>query len=936
MQADIRVLGPVEARVDGRRLDLGHPRRQCVLVALAVDAGRPVPPDRLLARVWDGAGTLSSLYGYLSRLRTSFAGTGVHLLREPAGYRLDVDPDAVDLHRFARLTARARRDPDPAAAEALFTEALALWRGDAFGALDSPWLGELRGAAHRDRLTAELDHAELVLARGGHPEVRARLAALADEHPLDERVAELLLRTLYAGGRQAEALDRYERLRVRLADELGADPTPALRRLHHGILTGTLAGSSSTAAAGATGATGMGTADAATGGETAGGAAGGGTAAAVPRQLPAAPRTFGGRVRELAALDAALTGTPVSVSGPGGIGKTWLALRWAYDHLDRFPDGQLYVNLRGFEPDGDPVPPADALGTLLESLGVEPAALPAGVDARSCLLRSLLAGRRLLVLLDNARDTGQLVPLLPGSPTCVVLATSRAELPGLVGAHGARPLTLDVLSDAESRQVLTGHLGADRVAADPPAVDALVAGCSGLPLALGITAARAAIRPDLPLGPLAAELGDSAGRLDALDGGEPAASLRAALTCSLRALPAGAAELFRLLGLAAGPDVGLPAVASLAGLPVAAARARLRALTAAHLVQEHRPGRYRMHDLVRLYAAEQPTDPAAVRRLHDHYLRTGRVAALLFYPEREAVEPPPPVPRVTPQPLPDRAAALNWYAAERQVLLATVDQAVAAGYDAHAWQLVWTLTSYLELRSRWADLIAAQTTALAATRRLGDRPAEALVRRRLATALIKAGRYAEGDEQLRHALDLFGRLGDATGQAHTHLSRALLLARRDQHHAAIEQTRRALDLYIAAGKRTGQADALNALGWLHANLGDHRAAVRHCERAVALHREIGYRHGEANTWDSLGSAHHHLGDLDRATECFDRALDLYRERGDRSHEGETLRRLGETHLAAARPAAALATWEAAVDIFTELGHPAAAEARDRLAALAPA
>jgi DNA-binding SARP family transcriptional activator/tetratricopeptide (TPR) repeat protein len=901
MQTEIRLLGPVEARVDGYRIDLGHPRRQCVLVALAVDAGRPVPPDRLLARVWGGAtGSRNSLYGYLSRLRQSFAATGVELSREAAGYRLGVDPAAVDLHRFAQLTTRARRQPSQA--EDLLTEGLALWRGDAFGTLNSPWLAGLRDSVHRDRLAAELDRAELVLARGGRP---AGLAGLAAEHPLDERVAGLLLRTLYLSGRQAEALEAYERLRRRLAEELGADPTPALRRLHREMLSGAAAPPPAPAQ----------------------------MPAPVPRQLPAPPRPFGGRSRELAALGAAPAGAPVVIGGPGGMGKTWLALRWAYDNLDRFPDGQLYVNLRGFEPDGDPVSPVDALGTLLASLGVPTAAQPADLDARAALLRSAVAGRRLLILLDNARDTAQLVPLLPGTGTGAVLVTSRSELTGLVRGHGARPVTLDVLSDAESREVLVGHLGPDRTQLDPPAVDALVAGCAGLPLALGVTAARAAVRPELPLAALATELCDSARRLDALDGGEPAVGLRAALTCSLRALPAGAGRVFRLLGLAPGPDIGLAAAAGLAGLPVADTRARLAELTAVRLVSEHRPGRYRMHDLVRLYAAEQGagTDPDAVPRLLDHLLRTGSAAGRLLYPQRDPVPPPPALPGVVPEPLADYAAADAWFAAESQVLLAAVELAAATGADVHAWQLAWTLTAYFDRNDRMDDQLAAQTTALAATRRLGDRAAEALAHRRLATALTRLGRYEQADRRLGDALELFERLGDRTGQAHTALNRAFLLARRGRVGAAIGHTHRAAALYAATGKRTGQADALNALGWLHAERGEHRPAIAHCRRALALHRELGYRHGEANTWDSLGVAHHHLGELDRATECFDRALALYLSLGERTHVAETSGRLGDTLSAAGLSAEAAAAWRTSADTYAEIGRPRESAARARLA-----
>ncbi len=319
--------------------------------------------------------------------------------------------------------------------------------------------------------------------------------------------------------------------------------------------------------------------------------------------MPAPPRTFVGRLAELAELSspAALC----AIVGPGGIGKTWIAQRWAYEQRARYPDGQLYIDLRGFDPAGPPVSPAVAVRRFLDSLGVAPEAIPADLDAQAALYRSLVADRRLLIVLDNARDSAHVAPLLPGAAACTVLVTSRNQLVGLVTAHGARPLALGLLSDEEARQLLVGHLGGPRVAAEPAAVDALLRHCAGLPLALGIVAARAAVHPGTPLAALALELDEAATRLDALDAGELAVNLRAVLSCSIESLTPPAGRLFALLGLVPGPQSGSPSAASLAGLPVPATRVLLRQLTAAHLVAEPEPGRFRMHDLLRLYAAEQ-------------------------------------------------------------------------------------------------------------------------------------------------------------------------------------------------------------------------------------------------------------------------------------------------------------------------------------------
>ncbi|NUS16829.1 MAG: helix-turn-helix domain-containing protein, partial [Streptomyces sp.] len=374
----------------------------------------------------------------------------------------------------------------------------------------------------------------------------------------------------------------------------------------------------------------------------------------VPRQLPAAPALFTGRERELALLDAALEEQPadggtLAVGGMGGIGKTWLALHWAHERLDRFPDGQLYADLRGFDPGGRPLDPAAVRRGFLEALGVDPAALPAGQEAQEALYRTLTRGRRMLLLLDNARDSAQLVPLLPGGTACTVLATSRRQLTELIAAHGARPVSLGVLPGHEARRLLARHLGPGRPSREPGAAATLVACCGGLPLALGIVAAYAATHQDLSLAELAAELGDSARRLDALDAGEPRADLRAVLSWSGRALSPAAARALALLGIAPGPDIAPEAAASLLGLPLEPARALLRELDHAHLVQRYAPERYRMHDLLRLHAAEQARDhhsaaerQAALRRVVDHYTAAARTAARSLAPHHQPPQPDTP------------------------------------------------------------------------------------------------------------------------------------------------------------------------------------------------------------------------------------------------------------------------------------------------------
>jgi DNA-binding SARP family transcriptional activator len=910
MGTRFRLLGAIEARVGDRVLDVGHLRQWCVLAVLLLDANQAVTVDELMDRVWGERPpqrARETLYVYLSRLRTALATAGdVRIARRPAGYLLDVDPDAVDVHRFHRLVAAARTQQGEAALES-FEEALRLWRGDAFPVLDTPWINGMRATLDRARLAAELDRNDLALRHGRHAQVLDAVTAAAATNPLDERLAGQLMLARYRAGRSGEALAGYRQLRARLAEELGTDPGEPLRDLHQRILRADPALSAGPSRVDRPGTD------------------------AVPRQVPAPPRTFTGRAAELAEL--ARPAAVCAIVGPGGVGKTWLAQRWAYEHRSGYPDGQVYVDLRGFDPAGPPVPPSVAVRGLLDALGVPPEAVPADLDAQTALYRSLVADKRLLIVLDNARDSAQAVPLLPGTTNCTVLVTSRHQLVGLVTAHGARPLALGLLAEQEARQLLAGHLGNRRIAAEPAAVDALLRHCAGLPLALGIVAARAAVHAGLPLAALAAELDEAATRLDALDAGELAVNLRAVLACSTEALAPPADRLFALLGLAPGTEVGLTAAASLAGLPVPATRVLLRQLAAAHLVTESGPGRYRMHDLLRLYAAEQahtPADRAAAQcRLLDHYLHTGYAADRLLAPFREAVALAPPAPGVSVAPVHDHVQALAWFTAEHANLLAAIDQAVVDGRDAHAWQLAWTAATYLDRYAHWHDQATAHAAALAAARRLGDRAAQAYALRGLARAQIRLGRYEEARAQLHRALDLFHDRDEPAEQAHLYRALARSHAREGQPRFALPHDQRALRLYQVAGDRSGQATALNAIGWHHAHLGEHERALLFCDQALALHEEIGDRHGVAVTCDSLGYIHRHLGRYDRAVACYERAVELLDHLGDRYEMADTVVSLGDTYAAAGQPDRAEAAWQRASAVLDELGIQGSQSGRER-------
>jgi DNA-binding SARP family transcriptional activator len=910
---EFRLLGDVEVLVGDRVVEVGHLRQRTVLVALLVEANRAVSADRLLDRVWGDRPpqrARGALYSYLSRLRQVLGrDQGVGIVRRPAGYVITVDPMAVDVHRFRGLVEQARAAGDATVAASLFRQALELWRGDAFPTMDTPWLNAIREGLNAQRLAAELDRNDLALQCGRHAEILSELCVRADEHPLDERLAGQLLLALYRCGRQAEALDRYARTRLVLAEELGADPSPPLRRLYQQILT----------------------ADTCLAAPTAGPMANV-TTTPVPRQLPRPPCSFTGRTSELAELDRAMTAQPGStaviavICGTAGIGKTWLAARWAHDNAHRFPDGQLYVNLRGYDPSGDAHAPTTVVRAFLDALGVAPAAIPVDPEAQQGLFRSLVADKRLLIVLDNARDTAQVTPLLPGA--CAVLVTSRHQLSGLVATHGAQPLALDILSESDARDLLTGHLGAHRLPAEPVAVTALLQQCAGLPLALGIVAARAALQPGLPLAALTAELRDA--RLDALDAGELTANLRAVFACSYRALTPGAARMFGLLGVAPGPDIGLAAAASLAGVAVPGARALLRELVNANLVREHTPGRLRMHDLVRLYATEMAPSDAASHRILDHYVHTGRAAALVLAPQRDIIAAAACQPGVRPEEFADHERALAWFAVEHQVLLAAIELAGQTGFDTHAWQLASTLTPFFDRRGHWHDRATTQQAALDAARRLGDRTAQAHAHRGLALAYTWLTRYAEADTQLRQAFTLFVELDDVKGQAHAHRSLARLSAQQGRPADALPHDEKALELYAAIGCRAGQATALNAVGWHHAHLGNLDLAVRYCEQALAMYGDLDDRNAEAATWDSVGYARHHLGHHDLAVSCYHRALALRREVGNRYGEASALHHLGDTLAAMGRCSAARETWQLSYEILDQLGHPDAALVRAKL------
>ncbi|MFD6363210.1 BTAD domain-containing putative transcriptional regulator [Streptomyces roseolus] len=962
-----RLLGGIEVLTGGRAVDVGHTRQRCVLAALLVDAGRPVTVDRLIDRVWADhppQRARDALYSYLSRLRRALAHASdpeTEIARRGGGYVLRARPETIDIHHFRTLVSRARAATDDEQAMSLYDRALGLWHGEPFGSVDGPWFRQQRDVLGQERLVAELDRNDRALRCGRHTALAAELRVRVEEHPLDERLAAQLMRALHHSGRPAEALAQYRRLHRVLAEELGIAPSEPLRTLHQRLLTSTTATGSG---AGRTGGAGRATEDsggrhpAATVSDGAGAGGGAGDTPPgrlpyrAPRQLPPTSLHLIGRSAEIAFLDdlrpapaapstATVTTTAaplVTLSGPAGVGKTTLALHWAHRAKDGFPDGQLYIDLRGFAPDASPLPPDEAVHRFLEALGTRPSAIPADPTARSALFRTLVDGRRLLMVLDNARDTDQVRPLLPGTPHCLVLVTSRRRLAGLVVHHEARHLALDVLSPHAARELLTARLGPYHVHAEPDALAELVERCGRLPLALSIAAARATTSPGLSLSALVAELRDGRHRLAALatgDGGDT--DVTSVFSWSYRALTPDVARLFRLLADHPGPDTTAAAAAASAGLSSDRTRALLAELVNAHLLQCHPSDRYQLHDLVRAYAAdrlaadEPETDRRAARhRLFDHYLHSALSADRLLDEHRDPIPVDPPVPGGHPRPTTGPEEARAWFAAEQTALVAAVDETTRGGPVGHAWRLAWALGPHLQRTGAWTEWVRVQRVALAAATDAGDAVGRAHATHALGLACAWAGQHAEAEARLAAALADYAELGDLRGQAHTHRTLAWLAQRQDRHADARHHAARTLRFYTRAGFLPGQASALNVIGWSQAQLGHHRQALSACGRALRLFEQVANTTGQAHTWDSLAYAHRGLGRHEQAIACYGEAVRLFRTLGDRYNTATSLTGLADSHSATGDLTEARTAYGEALTILDELDHPDAREVRRRL------
>ncbi|MET9631236.1 BTAD domain-containing putative transcriptional regulator [Lentzea sp. NPDC006480] len=890
---EFRVLGPVELWVSGHRIDLGPAKQRCVLAALLLTPGRVVPTEMVIDRVWGEeppAGVRSVLYSYVTRLRRALQPAGVPLRRESGGYVLDLAPERVDVFRFQELVRRGRAADDDEHA-AVLRDALELWRSTPLENIAGDWAGRIRDGLAEQRLSAVVALADLDLRLGRHTRVVEYLSALVPEYPLAEPLTGRLVLALHRAGRQAEALTCYADARARIVDELGVEPGPELRAAHLEILRSDAAPEVI-------------------------------PSSPRPAQLPAGVAAFTGRSAALALLDSLLCqdGTTVVISaiaGTAGVGKTALAVHWAHRVRDRFPDGQLYVNLQGHSASAPPLAPIDVLARFLRALGVSAAQVPVDIEEAAGLYRSLLAEKQLLIVLDNAASPEQVRPLVPGSPGCFLLVTSRTRLDGLLAKDGARRIALDVLTPQEALVLLRQVLDDERVAAEPEAVAELARLCAYLPLALRIAAASLSNDPSRVISDYVGEL-LAGNRLAALEIEGDEHAVRAAFDLSYSALKPESRQLFRRIGLIPGHDITAADAAMLAGTTPADAARMLGQLAAAHLVDSPVPGRYSCHDLLRLYANDRSHDEdslrereSALERLFTRYLHIARAAVDLIYPEKLRL----PLASGTPG-FADHTAALAWLEAERANLVAAVVHTAAHGPHWIAWTLADTLRGYLEIRRYNVDGLAVAQAGFAAAATHGDFQAKAAVQLNLACVHYNTGAFDVAEQEYLTALDL-SRLADwPEGQADA-LSR-LAVVGSDPARSA-DRLHEALEINRVAGKVGGQAINLNNLAQLHWKIGALAKAADYAAQSRTLFRDMGSMLGEGVALVNLAAFHRDLGKVPEALEYATLALSLFGQVGERPAEAIAMEVLACAHLDAGREVEALEHATVAYAIAHEIG-----------------
>ncbi|WP_177226145.1 AfsR/SARP family transcriptional regulator [Actinacidiphila rubida] len=923
----VHLLGPVRALLDGRDVALGPPLQRAVFTVLAVRRDQVVDRGELIDAVWGEAlpgNPEGAVHTYVAGLRRALEpvrvrrSPGRFVQSHPSGYRLVLpDAAATDLARFERLADEGRaavRAGRPDAAERLFGEALALFHGSVLGGVPGPFAQVRRDWLAGARQSLAEDRAEVLLRQGRYREAADEARLLADGEPLRERPWALLMTALYRDGRQAEALAAYERARAASAELLGLDPGPLLGGLRQRIVVADPAllpdGGAEAAAAGA----------------------------GRPGRWVDLPRDAGhftGRAAEVARVAAAVGRGVCAIDGMAGVGKTTLAVHVAQRLAERCPDARLYVDLHGHTPGRPPVTAAAALERLLLAVGVPGERIPAAEEDRAALWRARLAGQRALLVLDNAVDTGQVRPLLPGSVSCLVLVTSRRRLTGL---DASVSLSLGVLPLEEAQALFAAVAGPERVAAEPAAAEAVVRACGLLPLAVQIAAARLRHRPAWTVAHLRDRLAVEERRLDELAAEDR--SVEAAFALSYRALDAAERRMFRLLGVFPGAVVGLDAAAALCGLDVVAADRLLQGLVDCQLLDEPHPGRYRLHDLLRAYAAREcgRTDGdadrrAALGRLVGFYLATVDGAEQLLRPQRlDRADAAPPGAGVA---FADRAAALAWLDAERAVFAPLIGAAARDGRDRQAWQLARCLWGFFEARGHWTDWIACHELALPSARLLGDRLAQARLLVGLGVAEHHLRHYESAVGRYRAALALMREAGFRNGEAGVLTNLGNTLRRMGRTAEAIDCQEQSLATCQAVADQAGESIALANLGDLYRDAGRLRQSLDVQEQALAMFRKWGERRWEGSVLDGLARTHLAAGGAEQALVHGREALECRCAGGDRAGEAETLDLLARIRLERGEPGTAREDWRRALAVAEELDMPLAGDIRRRLRELPP-
>lgn len=910
---DVRILGPLEVRADGAAVPIPRGNAATVLAILLDEANNAVPLDSIVRAVYGVdvpqdpdtqiQNTVGVLRGRHPLLRARIETVG-------RAYRLHVAVAELDLLRCKGKDDEARRrrtEGDLAGAAASLREALAEWRGPAFANLSGAAVEAIRRRLDEYRLALLERRIDLDLDLDRHAELVEELRQITAVHDTRQRFTAQLMRALHASGRSAEALEVYAALQRSLAESLGADPDPRLRELHLQILRH----EPPEAEARAPGPQPV--------------------PRRVPAMLPRANARFTGREAEIARLDGYLeaaegvSGLAV-VTGTGGVGKTALAVRWAHRVAHRFPDGHLYFNLRGFDPLSPGADPAAVLGEALAALGVESHHVPAGLDERIGLYRTVLAHRRVLVVLDNARDAAAVRPLLPVAPGSFTLVTSRDRLSGLDANDGADTVPLDLLTDADARALLVRRIGTRRAQAEEAGVSRIIASCARLPLALTLIGAWAAAHPNFSLAALASRLESTSNVFNVLVSTDIASDPRSVFACSYQELGSQAARAFRLFGLHPGPDLTIAAMASLMGASVAEAEAALGELTQVHLADQHREGRFTMHDLLRAYAKErfaQEVDAerrgAAEDRMLDYFVHSTSLASNLFAMHGEPPGLEPPRAGVVPEPITDAQEAAAWLHTEYEVLVELIKRSRAPGREVQVWQLAWCITDYILSPNLVNDLHAVQSAALEAAERIGDGFKQVVSIGYLSAAQFQSGDQDAMNASLDQALALADEIGEPWAKGFVYYGHCVRANRRDRHEEAAGFARSAHRCFTAAGDTFWTYRALWMMGWHAAYLGaldearacfeEMMAAVQDRESLVGIaHAELGF--GLLAFKEGL-----YRDSLDRCA----RAHDMFKEL--RLHSAVALARelSGDALKAMGDESTAHHEWRVAQGVYLELG-----------------